>query len=139
MKPHDELQCSGINYPPDLNAIGLLLELRTAQEDHPHRRGARGGGRPPRGLGVPPAEGPPPPPPGPGVRGGKLQKTLQSPDRLYKAPKRLYKAPTDYTKPRKDTKPRNIRQNPKVLDKDLTYLTRVATNINSTNTIKYLI
>ena len=57
-----------------------------------------------RGGGAP-AEGP---------GGGKPQKTIQSPDRLYKAPKRLYN-PTD------NTKTQNIRQNPKTLNKDLKY------------------
>ena len=68
---------------------------------------------------------------GPTVLGGKPQKTIKSPDRLYKAPKdntkprqtlqsptkttqssrRLYKAPEDYTKPQKDnTKPQNTIQ-----------------------------
>ena len=48
--------------------------------------------------------------------------------------KRLYKGPTDYTKPHKDyTKTENIRQNPHMLDKDLTYLTRVATHNNLTH------
>ena len=36
-------------------------------------------------------------------------------------------------------KTQNIRQNPKILEKDTTYLTRVATNINLTYNIQYLI
>ena len=51
--------------------------------------------------------------------GGKPQKTSQSLDRQYKAP-------TDNTKPQQTIR---IRQNPKILDKDLKYSTRVATNI----------
>ena len=46
--------------------------------------------------------------------------------RLYKAPDGLYKAPTD------NTKPLNIKRNLKKLNTDLTYLTKVATNINLT-------
>ena len=53
------------------------------------RRGAWAPAEGPGGR--PPAEGPPPPPWGPGVEGGEPQKTMQSPDRLYKATKRLYK------------------------------------------------
>ena len=76
--------------------------------------GGRGGGRPPRGLGV-------------GRLGsGHPQKSIQSPDGLYKAPKRLYKDIQDYTKTQ------NIRQNLKVLNKYPKYLTRVAPHINLT-------
>ena len=50
-----------------------------------------------------------------GGRGGKPQKTSQSPNRQYKAP-------TDNTKPQKDyTKPLNIRQSPKTLYKVFEY------------------
>ena len=63
----------------------------------------------------------------------KPQRTIQSPDRLYKASK-------DYTKLTKDyTKTTNIRQHPKILDTDLKYLTRVATNINLIYNIKCII
>ena len=73
--------------------------------------GGGGRGRPPRGLGR-----------------GKPQKTSQSPDRQYKDM-------TDYTKPPKDyTKPLNIRQHLRILNKYLKCLTRVATNINITQT-----
>ena len=62
---------------------------------------------------------------------GTPQKTTQSPDRPYNAP-------TDYTKPQKHyTKTKNIRQNPKILDMNLNYSTRVATNINLTYNIPY--
>ena len=64
----------------------------------------------------------------------KPQQPVQSPDRLHKAPKKQYKAPTDYTKPPTNntmppkhyTKITNIRQNPKISNKDPTYLTTVA-------------
>ena len=47
----------------------------------------------------------------------KPRQTIQSPNRLYKAPERLYKAPTDYTKPR------NIIETFKILNKTLQYST----------------
>ena len=68
----------------------------------------------------------------------KPQKTIQSPDRLHKAP-------TNYTKPRqtsqspkkttqshqKYTKPiKQLYKDPNILDKSLTYSTRLANNIN---------
>ena len=61
----------------------------------------------------------------------KPQQTIHSPDRLYKAQ-------TDYTKPPKDhTKPRKTIQRPIILNRTLTYYTRVANNINLTQNIKY--
>ena len=55
-----------------------------------------------------------------------LPMTIQSANRLQKAP-------TDYTKPPKDyTKPLNIKQNREILNKDLKYQTRVATNMDLT-------
>ena len=46
----------------------------------------------------------------------------------------------DYTKTPKDyTKPLTIRQSPKILDKHLKYLTRVATTFDLTYNIRYLI
>ena len=60
---------------------------------------------------------------GPG-EGVEPQKTMHSPDRLYKAPKRLYKNMKILDKTK------NIRHEPKML-------TRVATNISLTNNIKY--
>ena len=107
------------------------------------RRGARGG---------PPAEGPPPPPPpwGPGGEGGRLgwghiRQTIQSPKASYKDPTDYTKPQKDYTKPQEDytktqkdyTKPLNIRQNLKISNKYLNYLTRETTNVNSTYNIKY--
>ena len=102
----------------DIRSIGC-------RQERAPRRGAWGG--PPRGpgRGRPHRHGPPPPPWGPGRgEGWKPQKTIQSPDRLYKDIK-------DYTKPQ------NTRQNPKTLDNDSKYLTRLATTINSTYNIKY--
>ena len=44
------------------------------------------------------------------------------PQQTIGSPNRLYKAPTDYTKPPKHyTKPLNIRQRPKILNKTLQY------------------
>ena len=57
---------------------------------------------------------------------GHPQKTLQSPDRLYKAPGTLFKHI-------------NIRQNPKLLDTYRKYLTRVATTFNLAYNSQYLI
>ena len=119
---------------------------------HPHqrccggaaRRGTWGGGPPAGGPGGGRLHrlGPPPPPPwGPGRGGGGSskrlykaptdytmpRKTIQSRDGSYKATKRLYKA-TKY-----QTKPQNLRQNPNILDKALTCLTRVATNSHKFN------
>ena len=79
-----------------------------------------GGGRPPRGPG-PPAEGPGGeggaarrgargrPPRGPG---GEPHKTLQSPNRLYKAP-------TDNTKPQQTIQIPKIKQRPNISNKTL--------------------
>ena len=74
-------------------------------------------------------------PPAEGQGGGKPQKTLQSPDRLYKAQTDYTKPPKHYTKPRQtiqspnrqykaptdNTKPQNIRQRPNILNKTLQY------------------
>ena len=72
----------------------------------------------------------------------KPQSDYTKPNRLYKAPtgNSPYKAPTEYTKPEKTitkhpkyyTKTPNIRQNPKLLDTNQKYLTRVVTHINLT-------
>ena len=68
----------------------------------------------------------------------KPQQTIQSPDRLYKAPTYYTKPPKDYRNLQKDyIKLLNIKQNPKILDKNPTHWTRVATNIYSTSSIKY--
>ena len=67
--------------------------------------------------------------------GAKPQKTLQSPDKLYKAPKdytkplqtiqspnRLYQASTDYTKPRQTIEsPQKAIQRQRILDKAQQY------------------
>ena len=56
------------------------------------------------------------------------------------SPKRLYKAPTDYTKPQNNIqRHKETIQRHNILDKDPTYLARVATNIHSTYNIKYQI
>ena len=94
---------------------------------------------------------------GPGGGGGsaptdytKPRQITQSPDRLYKArtdyieprqtiqnPNVLHKAPTDYTKTQNDYKKKKYLTTHKILyiclrilNKDLTYLTRVTTNID---------
>ena len=73
--------------------------------------GPGGGG----GRGGSPAEGPRGAGGGDRLGSGHPQKTIQSPDRLYKAP-------PDYTKPQKHyTKTKNIRRRPKILDKTLKY------------------
>ena len=73
-------------------------------------------------------------------RGGEAPKDFTKPRQTIQSPNRQYKAPKHYTKPK------NIRRKPKmldkylnILDKDLKSLTRVATNINLTSNIKYLI
>ena len=61
----------------------------------------------------------------------KPRHTEQSPNRLYKALDRQYKDPTDYRKPQKHyTKTRHIKQKPTILNMNLKYSTRVATNID---------
>ena len=67
--------------------------------------------------------------PGGDIGVGTPQKPIQSPDRLHKAP-------TDHKAPTGFTRPRNIRQNLKILNEKLItfdkypeYFTRVTTNI----------
>ena len=65
------------------------------------------------------------------TRGARPQRTLQSPDRQNKAT-------TDYTKPQNTIQ--NLQksmQHPNILDKNQTYLTIVATNINLKYDINY--
>ena len=76
---------------------------------------------------------------GPGGEGGNPKKLYKAPTDCTKPrqtiqnPNRLYKAQKNYTKPPDDnTKTSNTRQNQQILDKDLKYLTSVATNSNST-------
>ena len=57
----------------------------------------------------------------------KPRQTIQSPDRLYKATTRLYKAP------------KRLYKVPEYQTKNTTYLTIVATNIDLTYNMKYLI
>ena len=66
-------------------------------------------------------------------RHGIIKKTTQSPNRQYKAP-------TDFTKPRQTIQRHKILDKAlNILDNYLNYLTRVATHIDSTCNIRYLI
>ena len=76
----------------------------------------------------------------PGQLASGPRKIIQSPDRLYKAPTDYTKAPKDYTKTRNTIHLIRILDTTlEVLDKDLKYLTRVATNIELASNMKYLI
>ena len=59
---------------------------------------------------------------GPGGEGGEAPKDFTKPRQTIQSPDKPYKAPTDYTKPPKDyRKSKNIKQNPKILDKHRTH------------------
>ena len=86
--------------------------------------------------------------PGGGIDwGGDTFKKSTKPRQTMQSPGRQYKAPTDSAKPpQKYAKTYSTRQrlsildkDSKILDKDPTYLTRVATNIILTHNIQHLI
>ena len=115
-------------YPIILTIVCVLIAYAHAM-GHTHRGTQEPGIKKP-GVCVDRARVPGPQPPGSWSQAPtdytKTRQTIQSPNRQHKASKRLYKT-------------KNIRQNPKTLDKDQKYLTRVANNNILTFDIKYQI
>ena len=65
-------------------------------------------------------------------------KSYIKPQQNIQSPNRQYKAPTDNTKPRQTMqRHQKTTQSPNILDQDLKYSTRVATNVNLTFYIQH--